>query len=74
MPSPATAPHSGSEENCQRCGGPGFLSRNHDLPSAPAWCVDCHEHQRTTQAQAGHPCEDGCRLPVDHDGLCAWRI
>ncbi|MFD4829206.1 hypothetical protein ACFWPV_05015 [Streptomyces uncialis] len=57
-------------EICRRCGATGFLARNRDLPAEPAWCVDCHEHQASSQARAGHPCEDRCRQAVDHDGLC----
>ncbi|MFD9484690.1 hypothetical protein ACFWBX_11920 [Streptomyces sp. NPDC059991] len=65
-------PASGAQR-CARCGSVGFLAPNRDLALAPAWCISCHERANTTQARAGHPCEDGCALATDHDGLCAVR-
>ncbi|GGU55538.1 hypothetical protein GCM10010211_20370 [Streptomyces albospinus] len=67
-----TSPSPGAQ-CCERCGSAGFLARNRDLAPSPAWCISCHERADTTQARAGHPCEDGCALTTDHDGLCAVR-
>ncbi|AJC55023.1 hypothetical protein [Streptomyces sp. 769] len=61
-------------ERCECCGAVGFLARNRDLSHAPAWCVWCHEPADTTQAHAGHPCEDGYVPTTDHDGLRAARV
>ncbi|MEE1786927.1 hypothetical protein PUR71_29080 [Streptomyces sp. SP17BM10] len=55
---------------CHRCGGIGFLANATELAGAPALCVDCHETLDTQQARDGHPCLDGCPLPIDHTGLC----
>ncbi|MGW1976674.1 hypothetical protein [Streptomyces sp. NPDC001889] len=57
-------------ERCDRCGEPGFLARDNDHPGRPALCVGCHEKAGTSQAEAGHTCDDGCALATGHDGLC----
>ncbi|MFE6461228.1 hypothetical protein ACFVP0_27690 [Streptomyces cinereoruber] len=62
-------PHPTSN-HCQRCDGVAFLSRARDLPGAPALCVDCHEAHGTEEFAHDLACDDGCPLPVDHDGLC----
>lgn len=59
-----------SPATCERCGTPGFLNRDEDAPGHPALCMDCHKKTGTSQAESGHPCDDGCALPPAHHGLC----